>query len=203
MSISTPNVATNVRWHSGKLSPEERTRALGQVGAVVWFTGLSGAGKSTVARELEASLLADGRFVYVLDGDNLRHGLNADLGFSEQDRKENIRRIAEVARLFADAGVIVLCAVISPFRADRAFARSLLPNVFVEVWCRADLAVCESRDVKGLYRKARAGEISDFTGISSPYEAPDAAELELDTGVLPLAEAVAQLRALLTQRGIL
>lgn len=203
MSVSAPKTSSNVRWHSGKLSPEERTRALGQRGAVVWFTGLSGAGKSTVARELEADLLQAGRFVYVLDGDNLRHGLNADLGFSERDRKENIRRIAEVARLFADAGVIVLCAVISPFRADRAFARSLVPDAFVEVWCRADITVCEARDVKGLYRKARAGEITDFTGISSPYETPQAAELELDTGTLPLGESVARLRATLTARGIL
>lgn len=203
MPQSVPKSSPNVRWHSGKLSPEERTRALGQRGAVVWFTGLSGAGKSTVARELEASLLLDGRFAYVLDGDNLRHGLNSDLGFSESDRRENIRRIAEVARLFADAGVIVLCAVISPFRADRAFARTLVPDAFVEVWCRATLDVCEARDVKGLYRKARAGEITDFTGISSPYEAPEAAELEIDTGALPLAESVAQLRAALRARGVL
>ena len=203
MPHSVPKSSPNVRWHSGKLSPEERTRALGQRGAVVWFTGLSGAGKSTVARELEASLLLDGRFAYVLDGDNLRHGLNSDLGFSESDRRENIRRIAEVARLFADAGVIVLCAVISPFRADRAFARTLVPDAFVEVWCRATLDVCEARDVKGLYRKARAGEITDFTGISSPYEAPEAAELEIDTGALPLAESVAQLRAALRARGVL
>ena len=174
--------STNVTWHDGAVTGDDRRRLLGQRGCVVWLTGLSGSGKSTVARRLERRLVETGHLAYVLDGDNVRHGLNGDLGFSAADRDENIRRLAEVAGLFADAGVIVITAFISPFRAGRALARGKAPaGRFVEVFCDVPLAVCESRDPKGLYVKARAGEIADFTGIDSPYEPPEAAEVTLNT----------------------
>jgi bifunctional enzyme CysN/CysC len=164
-------VSDNVVWHRGAVDRADRPSA----GATVWFTGLSGSGKSTVAAELERALVAAGRPAYLLDGDNLRHGLNADLGFSAADRSENIRRVGEVARLFADAGVVALVPVISPYRADRDRARSIHAAVgvpFVEVFVDTPLDVCEARDPKGLYAKARAGEIKGFTGIDDPYEAP-------------------------------
>ena len=176
---------------------------LGQRGAVVWFTGLSGSGKSTVARALEERLHAAGRHVYVLDGDNVRHGLCADLDFSDAGRVENIRRIGHVAALFVDAGAIVLTAFISPFRSDRAQVRELVGDDFLEVHVDADLAVCEARDPKGLYKKARAGEIPAFTGISSPYEAPESPELKIDTGAQELSDSVAAVEQLLEQRGLL
>jgi bifunctional enzyme CysN/CysC len=170
--------ATNVVWHEGAVARGERP----SVGATVWFTGLSGSGKSTVAVEVERALVAAGRAAYLLDGDNVRHGLNADLGFSAADRTENIRRIGEVARLFADAGVVALVPVISPYRADRDRARAIHAAVglpFVEVFVDTPLEVCEARDPKGLYAKARAGEIRGFTGIDDPYEAPEHPDLRL------------------------
>ncbi len=174
--------ATNVTWHPSSGTREERWEALGQRGAVVWFTGLSGSGKSTVAVEVEAQLVAARQIAVLLDGDNLRHGLNADLGFSDDDRNENIRRVGEVALLFAEAGAVALVPVISPFRKSRNAVRHLVERNglhFVEVFVDTPLDVCEERDPKGLYVKARAGEISNFTGIDSPYEAPLSPELTL------------------------
>ena len=170
--------ATNVVWHQGAVARSDRPSR----GATVWFTGLSGSGKSTVAVEVERALVAAGRAAYLLDGDNVRHGLNADLGFSPDDRSENIRRVSEVARLFADAGVVALVPVISPYRADRDRARAIHEAVglpFVEVFVDTPIEVCEARDPKGLYAKARAGEIRGFTGIDDPYEAPEHPDLRL------------------------
>ncbi|MDC0719540.1 adenylyl-sulfate kinase [Nannocystis bainbridge] len=173
-------VASNVRWHHAAIGPEERAQRLGQRGAVVWLTGLSGAGKSTIAAQVDAQLHARGRHSYILDGDNLRFGLCRDLGFSPEDRAENVRRLGEAARLLQDAGLIVLVAAISPYRDDRARVRERFPaGCFLEVFVDAPLAVCESRDPKGLYRRARAGEIADFSGIDAPYEPPDAPDLHL------------------------
>ena len=177
-------------WHSSRVSRQEREALNGHKGAVLWFTGLSGAGKSTLAHAVEERLHNMGVHTYVLDGDNVRHGLCGDLGFSDIARRENIRRIAEVAKLFADAGIVVITAFISPFREDRAVARNLLGDDFHEIYCKCSLEVCESRDVKGLYKRARAGEIRDFTGISSPYEEPLEPELTVDTGELDLDESV-------------
>lgn len=172
----------------------ERERLLGQRGAVVWFTGLSGSGKSTLARALEARLVLAGRLAYVLDGDNLRHGLNADLGFTAADRHENVRRVGCVAALLADAGAIAIAALISPYRADRARARSAAAGLpFIEVHLATSLAACERRDPKGLYRKARAGHLKSFTGIDDPYEAPDAPEVVIDTERQPVEAALAEL----------
>ncbi len=188
--------------HRGLVGPADRARLLGQHGTVVWFTGLSGSGKSTVAHALEKRLLDAGRAAYVLDGDNVRDRLNRDLGFSAADREENIRRIGEVAALFADAGLIAIVAFISPYRADRRRAREAAGGErFVEVFLDTPLAVCEARDPKGLYRKARAGELPDFTGISAPYEPPDAPELVLDTAQLTLGQSVARVIEHLAGRG--
>jgi bifunctional enzyme CysN/CysC len=176
--VSDVTRATNVVWHEGAVARTDRPSQ----GATVWFTGLSGSGKSTVAVEVERALVAAGRGAYLLDGDNVRHGLNADLGFSATDRTENIRRIGEVARLFADAGVVALVPVISPYRADRDRARMIHEAVglpFVEVFVDTPIEVCEARDPKGLYAKARAGEIRGFTGIDDPYEAPEHPDLRL------------------------
>jgi adenylyl-sulfate kinase len=186
--------AANVVWHAGRVTAAERALLLGQPPSTIWLTGLSAAGKSTLAFALERQLIDLGRACYVLDGDNVRHGLNRDLGFSAQDRTENIRRIAEVARLMNDAGLIVITAFISPFRADRAMAREIVGADRVrEVHVSTSLAVCESRDPKGLYGKARAGELADFTGITSPYEPPLQPALRIDTAVLSLPQALAQL----------
>lgn len=194
----------NITWHTAAVTKEQRTERLGHRGAVLWFTGFSGAGKSTLANATSARLFALGAITYVLDGDNVRHGLNRDLGFSAADREENIRRIGEVAGLFADAGLIVCSAFISPYRRDRLQAReSAAPLPFIEVYCRCPLAVCEARDPKGLYRKARAGEITDFTGISAPYEPPETAELALDTDQLTLNAAVDRVVEHLVAGGIL
>jgi len=175
-----------------QVTPVERNRRNGQAGCVVWLTGLSAAGKSTIAAALERALFDRHKLACVLDGDNTRQGLCSDLGFSPADRRENIRRVREVARLFADAGIICIAAFISPYRADRKAARRLLPRgKFIEVHVNAPLAVCERRDPKGLYAKARAGKIKDFTGISAPYEPPSNPELELRTDLLSVAECVA------------
>ena len=174
--------STNITWHGANVSAEERQTVVGQKGAVVWLTGLSASGKSTIARRAEQLLLERGSIVYVLDGDNIRFGLNKDLGFSPQDRTENIRRIGEVAKLFADACVVTLTAFISPYRADRDGARAIMPaGTFIECWVNASVETCEGRDPKGLYKKARAGQIPDFTGISAPYEEPLAAEMIVET----------------------
>jgi adenylyl-sulfate kinase len=176
------------------VTPQQRESRSGHAGCVVWLTGLSGAGKSSIATELERELFNRGRHVYLLDGDNMRHGLCSDLAFSPTDRRENIRRIGEVARLFADAGFICITAFISPYRADREMVRKMSPpGRFVEVYINAPLEVCEGRDSKGLYAKARANQIKDFTGISAPYEEPSQPELELRTDELSVEESVSKL----------
>lgn len=192
----TQQKATNIVWHEGDLTRDERWSALGVRGATLWFTGLSGSGKSTVACALEQALVNLGVFCYRLDGDNIRHGLNKNLGFSAEDRAENIRRIGEVSKLFADAGIISLTSFISPYRADRDAARALHDKDglrFIEVYVNAPLEICESRDVKGLYKKARAGEIKGFTGIDDPYEAPGRPEIVLETGAQSVDQSVRQL----------
>jgi len=201
--MQTEPVSRNIVWHHGKLTDEQRAQKLKQKGAVVWFTGLSGSGKSTVARELELALVENGINAAVLDGDNIRHGLNKNLGFSPADRAENIRRIGEVAKLFAQNNVVAITAFISPYKADRDAARALLPGQFFEILCNASLEVCESRDTKGLYKKARAGQIPEFTGISAPYEAPDKPELVLETGKETLEESTRRVLKLLQEKGII
>lgn len=194
------SLGDNIVWHHGALTPDDRAAALGFRGATVWLTGLSGSGKSTVAVELERSLVAEGRPAYILDGDNLRHGLNADLGFTDEDRTENVRRVGEVARLLADAGTVALVPVISPFRAGRDRVRQIHAAAgvpFFEVFVDTPIEVCEQRDPKGLYAKARAGELPGFTGIDSPYEAPAAAELVLTPADGTPAEQAAKILALL------
>jgi adenylylsulfate kinase len=184
----------NLKWTESKISPEKREKLLGQRGCVLWLTGLSGSGKTTIARKLEEHLVSQGHPCYVLDGDNIRHGLNSDLGFSESDRKENVRRISEVSALFADAGLIVITSFISPFKEDRQKARMKVPEgSFVEIYLDTSLEVCEKRDPKSLYKKARKGEIPDFTGINSPYEPPEKAEIVLDTGRLSLENCVTRI----------
>jgi adenylylsulfate kinase len=196
--------STNITWHQGQVERKDREKLLGQRGATLWLTGLSGSGKSTVAVAAEKALLQRGHLAYVLDGDNVRHGLNKNLGFSPEDRTENIRRIAEVAKLFSEAGVIALTSFISPYRADRDAARAIFASGdFVEVHVSTSLETCESRDPKGLYKKARAGQIPDFTGISAPYEAPLRPELVLDTGALSVEESVATLLRFLEEKGYL
>ncbi|RKD71090.1 adenylylsulfate kinase [Sinobaca qinghaiensis] len=180
----------NIVWHQASVSKQEREKETGNKSLVLWFTGLSGSGKSTVANVVSRKLFEAGKNTYVLDGDNVRHGLNKDLGFSDEDRTENIRRIGEVAKLFVDAGHIVSTAFISPFQADRDQVRGLLEEgEFMEVFVKASLAVCEERDPKGLYKKARSGEIPEFTGITSPYEEPAAPELVVDTENNSIEEA--------------
>jgi bifunctional enzyme CysN/CysC len=184
----------NIYWSHGKITARQRELRNGHIGCVIWLTGLSGAGKSTIATELERELFAMGRHVYILDGDNIRHGLGSDLGFSPKDRAENIRRVGEVAKLFADAGVVCITAFISPYQADRDMVRRILPpGRFIEVYVNAPLAICEQRDPKGLYAKARAKEIKEFTGISAPYEAPAQAEIELRTDQLTAPESVTKI----------
>ncbi len=186
--------SANVVWHHRALGRRDFERRNGHRSLVFWFTGLSGSGKSTLAHAFEEALFARGAYTYLLDGDNVRHGLNGDLGFGPEDRQENIRRIGEVAKLFVDAGVVTLTAFISPFRADRDRVRALLGSGdFVEVYVRCDLATCEARDPKGLYRQARAGQIPDFTGLTSPYEEPESPEVVVDTGRQSLDECVGQL----------
>ena len=173
--------STNVVWHNATVTRERREQQNGHRGGLFWFTGLSGAGKSTLAHTVEEKLYQNGYRTFVLDGDNVRHGLCADLGFSEEDRKENIRRIGHMAMLYVEAGILVLTAFISPFRADRDNVRKIAGSDFHEIYCDCSLEVCEQRDVKGLYKRARAGEIPDFTGISSPYEEPQNPELAVNT----------------------
>jgi adenylylsulfate kinase len=196
--------ATNVVWHTHRVTREEREKFLKQKGVVLWFTGLSGSGKSTIANEVAYNLHTKGNLCYLLDGDNVRHGLNKDLGFSPEDRTENIRRISEVAHLFADAGFITLTAFISPYRKDRDFCRQLLGNGrFFEMYCKASLDTCEKRDTKGLYKKARAGQIKEFTGIDAPYEEPLHPELVLDTDAETIEESTQKVVNMLKDLGIL
>ena len=196
--------ATNITWHQQQVTREDRERLLGQKGVTVWLTGLSGSGKSTIAVAAEEALVSRGRLAYVLDGDNIRHGLNKNLGFSPEDRTENIRRIGEVAKLFTDAGLVVFTSFISPYRADRDLVRSIHDaGRFIEVHVNASVDTCESRDVKGLYKKARAGEIKEFTGISAPYEAPLTPELTIDTNGEPVEKSVEQLVTFITAKGYL
>lgn len=198
--------ATNVHWHHGEVTRDDRYKLLGHKGATLWFTGLSGSGKSTVAVALEQELTARGKLCYRLDGDNVRLGINKNLGFSADDRKENIRRIGEVAKLFVDTGVIVLSSFISPYREDRDTVRALHEAAgmdFIEVYVDCALAEAEKRDPKGLYKKARAGEIKGFTGIDDPYEAPAKPEVHLHSDEMSLEQEVAVLLAELESRGIL
>jgi len=181
----------NVRWHSSSIDREQRETKRGHRGVALWFTGLSGSGKSTVAHAVERALFERSYVTYVLDGDNIRHGLNGDLGFSPEDRKENVRRVGEVAKLFTEAGVITLCAFVSPYQADRDWVRSrFVKGDFLEVYVKASLEECERRDPKGLYNRARAGEVTNLTGMSAPYEVPSSPELVLDTEAESLSESV-------------
>jgi len=198
------NISSNVVWHHATVTRARREKQNGHRTTILWFTGLSGSGKSTLAHAVEEELHCMGCRTFVFDGDNVRHGLCADLGFSDKDRIENIRRVGEMAKLFLEAGVISLTAFISPFRSDRRKVRSLVPHGdFLEIYCNCSLEICEARDVKGLYKRARAGEIKDFTGISSPYEEPENPELNVDTGKLTLAESVAMVIEMLKARGII
>jgi adenylylsulfate kinase len=200
--MTTPMKSSNTVWHHATVTRDRRAELSKHKSVVLWFTGLSGAGKSTIAHAVEEQLHQKGYHTFVLDGDNVRHGLCGDLGFSDADRMENIRRVGEVAKLFVEAGVIVLTAFISPFRADRDKARQLIQGDFVEIYCDCSLEVCEERDVKGLYRKARAGEIKHFTGISSPYEIPENPELSINTGGKTIEECAAEVLAYLVKRGV-
>jgi adenylylsulfate kinase len=205
--VPDPNTAPksdNITWHHSQIGPDDRAKVLGHRGCTLWLTGLSGSGKSTIAVALEHALISRGCLAYRLDGDNVRHGLNSNLGFSADDRKENIRRIGEVAKLFADSGVITISSFISPYQSDRDQVRAIheqsnLP--FLEVFINTPIEICESRDPKGLYKKARAGEIKGFTGIDDPYESPTKAEIDLKTNELSPDQAAQQLiEALVTHR---
>jgi adenylylsulfate kinase len=195
--------ATNITWHEGNINRQDRERLLQQKGVVLWFTGLSGSGKSTLALAIEEKLFERGHLCFVLDGDNIRHGLNKNLGFSPEDREENIRRIGEVGKLFADSGVIAMTAFISPYRRDRDKARGLLEDgKFIEIFVEVPLEIAEQRDPKGLYKKARAGEIKEFTGISAPYEEPLNPEIVVNTGELDLEQSVDKVVRYLEDRDV-
>ena len=199
----TEQKATNITWHKPLVTRVEREQRNKYKGAVLWFTGLPSSGKSTLAHEVERLLFDRGCNTYVLDGDNVRHGLNKNLGFSPEDRKENIRRLGEVAKLFADAGVIVLTAFISPYQADRDQARSLNEQgTFFEIFCKCSVEMCEQRDPKGLWGKARKGELKEFTGVSAPYEEPKAAEIITETDKYNLEECASQIIVCLEKHGI-
>ena len=197
--------ATNIHWHEGDLTREQRWKHLAHKGATLWFTGLSGSGKSTIASALENVLVEHGVHAYRLDGDNIRHGLNSNLGFSAEDRAENIRRIGEVAKLFADSGALAITSFISPYRADRDRCRKLHVDgglAFIEVYLDIPLSVCEARDPKGMYKKARAGQIKGFTGIDDPYEEPVAPELVLKSGEMSVNDSVQACLAILRERDL-
>ncbi len=196
--------STNITWHHADITPADREKQNGHKAVTLWFTGLSGSGKSTLAHAVENALFEKGCRTYVLDGDNVRHGLNKNLGFSPEDRTENIRRIGEVAKLFTEAGVLTLTAFISPYREDRDAARAIAgEGNFFEVYVKCALDVCEERDPKGLYKKARAGEIPEFTGISAPYEEPEKAEIIVDTGVQSLDESTIAVLDALRAAGVI
>ena len=204
MDQNNTDKSSNAVWHHATVTRQRRETQNGHKSFILWFTGLSGAGKSTLAHSLEEQLHQLGCRTFVFDGDNVRHGLCGDLEFSETDRQENIRRIGEMCKLFIEAGVIALTAFISPFRVDRQKVRNLVPESdFIEVYCKCSVDVCESRDVKGLYRRAKAGEIKDFTGISSPYEEPEHPEITINTDKDSLEDSVAIILAFLKQRGYL
>lgn len=193
----------NITWHESTVKRTDREALNGHRGAILWFTGLSGSGKSTLANAMEMYLYEKSARTFVLDGDNIRHGLCKDLGFSERDRSENIRRIGEVSRLMVDAGIITMTAFISPFIRDRQIVRNLVqPGDFIEVFCRASLEACEKRDPKGLYKKARSGVIPEFTGISSPYEEPEDPELTIDTESASVEECIDRIAVMLDEHGI-
>jgi adenylylsulfate kinase len=199
-----PKKSAEIVWHHATVTRARREALTGHGSTILWFTGLSSAGKSTLAHAVEEQLHRAGCLTFVFDGDNVRHGLCSDLRFSKEDRDENIRRVGEMTKLFLEAGVIALTAFISPFRAERERVRSLVPHGdFVEIYCRCPLEICEQRDVKGFYKRARSGEIKDFTGISSPYEEPDQPELVVDTGTLTLEQSVARVLDLLRERGVI
>lgn len=196
--------STNTIWHPTIVTRTKRQALNNHQSVVLWFTGLSGAGKSTLAHAVEERLHQRQCRTFTLDGDNVRHGLCGDLGFSEADRQENIRRVGETAKLFLEAGIITLTAFISPFKEDRARVRSILPHgQFLEIFCNCDLSICEQRDTKGLYQKARAGDIKNFTGIDSPYEAPEKPELNVNTGQSSLNDCVEQVMMMLEEKGII
>ncbi len=201
--LDPPISNKNIKWHNLSVDRKKLEKMRGHKGMVLWFTGLSGSGKSTLANALNDNLHYGGLSTYILDGDNIRHGLCKDLGFSDKDREENIRRIGEVANLFMDAGLITITAFVSPFQADRDKVRKIIGNDFIEVYCAANIDVCEERDTKGLYKKARLGEIKDFTGISSPYEAPINPEIKVDTGHLNLDESVEKILTFLNERNFI
>ena len=197
-------MADNIVWHNHKITRAERASNKNQKPCLLWFTGLSGSGKSTIANALDVALHERGYHTFLLDGDNVRHGLCKDLGFSDEDRVENIRRIGEMSKLFADAGLIVLSAFISPFTSDRRLVRNLFPaGEFIEVFMDTPLDTCEDRDPKGLYQKARLGEIKHFTGIDSPYEAPERPEVRLDTSTMSVDQCVDRLISFLVERGLI
>ena len=194
---------TNITYHAASVTRERRNQLNNHKSVVIWFTGLSGSGKSTLAHSVEEILFSKGCRTYVLDGDNVRHGLTSNLGFSNEDRKENIRRIGEVTKLMMEAGLIIMTAFISPFRADRIAVRNLISDGdFIEVYCKASLETCEARDLKGLYKRARLGEIKNFTGINSPYEIPDNPELIIDTDKEVLEESVSKIVSFLQTKSI-
>ena len=200
-----PNLENNknIKWHNSAISRQNLESLRGHKGMVIWFTGLSGSGKSTLANALNEELHGKRISTYLLDGDNIRHGLCKDLGFSDKDREENIRRIGEVANLFMNAGIVTLTAFVSPFRSDREKVRNIIGRDFIEIFCAADLDTCEIRDTKGLYKKARLGEIKDFTGISSPYEIPNDPEIIVETGSLDINSSVRQIMKYLSEKDLL
>jgi len=201
-AVMVEQKSTNVKWHHGKITKEERAKLLNQKGATIWLTGLSGSGKSTIAVELEHALIENKHQAFILDGDNIRHGLNKNLGFSPEDRTENIRRIGEVAKLFTEANIITVAAFVSPYREDRDNVRKLLGDgEFIEIYVKCSLEVCEERDTKGLYKKARAGEVKDFTGISAPYEEPLNPELTIDSSKLSIEESTRTILDYLEAKG--
>ena len=203
--MDNPNLEnkTNIKWHESTINRQNLESLRGHKGMVLWFTGLSGSGKSTLANALNEALHSKKVSTYLLDGDNIRHGLCRDLGFSVKDREENIRRIGEVANLFMNAGIVTITAFVSPFRSDREKVRKIIGKDFIEIFCAANIDICETRDTKGLYKKARLGEIKDFTGISSPYEIPKAPEIRVDTGSLDLNDSVRQIMKYLSEKELL
>ena len=193
----------NIQWHTSSISRKDLESLRGHQGMVLWFTGLSGSGKSTLANALNEALHSKKISTFLLDGDNIRHGLCKDLGFSDIDREENIRRIGEVANLFMNAGIVTITAFVSPFKSDREKVRKIIGKDFIEIFCAASLDICEKRDTKGLYKKARLGEIRDFTGISSPYEIPNDPEIIVNTGSLALNDSVRQIMKYLSEKNLL
>ena len=203
MNNSNLESKKNIKWHNATISRQNLENLRGHKGMVIWFTGLSGSGKSTLANALNEALHSKKISTYLLDGDNIRHGLCKDLGFSDKDREENIGRIGEVANLFMNAGIVTITAFVSPFESDRENVRKIIGKDFIEIFCAANLDICEIRDTKGLYKKARLGEIKDFTGISSPYEIPNNPEILVDTGLLDLNASVIQIMKYLSQKRLL